>query len=285
MTTALNIDLHCHSTRSDGTLAPADVVRRAHRNGVQVLALTDHDILDGVPEAARMAAQLGLMLVPGVEVSITWASETVHIVGLRVDPDDATLQAGLAANRSGRDGRAREMACELEKAGVPDAYEGAMRYVGNPALISRSHFARYLIQIGRAVDTRDVFANWLVEGKPGYVPQRWASLQQAVDWIRAAGGQAVLAHPSRYRFDETALWELARAFVDAGGEGIEVVSGSHGEADIHRFADWSRRLPLAASRGSDFHDPAESRFDLGRVPPLPKGLRPIWADWPDLPDR
>ncbi|MDO5101434.1 MAG: PHP domain-containing protein [Lautropia sp.] len=280
---SLNIDLHCHSLRSDGVLSPAEVVRRAHQNGVQVLALTDHDILDGIPEAAEVAETLGITLVPGVEVSITWAGETVHIVGLGVDIGNQALQDGLAANRSGRDARAHEIARELARAGVPDAYEGAMAYVGNPALISRSHFGRYLVQIGRAANTREVFANWLVPGKPGFVPQRWASLSEAVSWIRGAGGQAVLAHPARYRFDDTALWLLAEAFVAAGGEGIEVVSGSHGEEDIRRFADWSRRLPLAASRGSDFHDPAESRFDLGRVPPLPGDLVPIWAGWPRLP--
>ncbi len=274
-----NIDLHCHSTRSDGTLAPAEVVRRAHRLGVEVLALTDHDILDGLQEAAEEARRLGLRFVPGVEVSITWATETVHIVGLGIDPQNTALLEGLAANRQGRDGRAREMAEALEKAGVADAYEGAMAYVGNPALISRSHFARHLIAQGICADMREVFANWLVPGKPGYVPQRWASLQQAIDWIVGAGGQAVLAHPARYRFDEAGLWALAEAFVEAGGQGIEVVSGSHSEDDIRRFARWSQRLGLGASRGSDFHDPQESRFDLGHIPPLPGNVRPIWADW------
>lgn len=277
-----NIDLHSHSSCSDGTLSPTELLRRAHRNGVHVLALTDHDTLDGLAEADAEARRLGLRLVPGVEISITWAAETVHLVGLGVDPGNQVLQQGLADNRQGRDGRAREMAAALQKAGIGGAYEGAMAYAGNPELVSRSHFARYLIERGVCSSMREVFANWLVPGKPGYVPQCWASLQQAVDWIRGAGGQAVLAHPARYRFDETGLWALAEAFVAAGGEGIEVVSGSHAEEDVRRFAHWSRRLSLAASRGSDFHDPRESRYDLGAVPALPAGVRPIWANWPGL---
>lgn len=264
-------------------MKPAEVVHRAHRNGVEALALTDHDILDGLTEAADEAARLGLRFVPGVEVSITWAGETVHVVGLGIDPSDRRLLEGLAGNRHGRDRRAREMAAALEKAGVPNAYQGAMAYVGNPELVSRIHFARHLIAQGICRDTREVFANWLVEGRPGHVPQRWASLQQAIDWIRGAGGQAVLAHPARYRFDEAGLWALAEAFVQAGGQGIEVVSGSHTEDDVRRFARWSRRLSLRASRASDFHDPQESRFDLGRIPPLPGDVEPIWSDWPGAP--
>ena len=279
-----NIDLHSHTTRSDGTLSPTALVQRARANGVDMLALTDHDVLDGLPEAQAAARAEGLVLIPGVEVSITWAGETIHIVGLRVDPQDATLLAGLEANRAGRTERAREMAAELERCGVPDAWEGALKYVGNPALISRSHFGRHLVALGLCASQREVFDHWLVPGKPGYVPQRWASLDEAVSWIRGAGGVAVLAHPARYRLDETRLWALAEHFKAAGGQGIEVVSGGHAPADVQRFAGWARRLELAASRASDFHDPVESRFDVGQVPPLPPDLTPIWDGWPELAD-
>jgi predicted metal-dependent phosphoesterase TrpH len=278
----LNVDLHCHSTVSDGTLAPREVVRRAHRNGVQALALTDHDEVGGLEEAAAEADALGLCFVPGVEISVSWAQETIHIVGLRIDPRHPQLLQGLAGVRGGRQARAGEMADGLAQAGIEGAYEGALKYVGNPDLISRSHFARYLVEIGACTDVRQVFQQYLVPGRPGFVPHRWARLEQAVEWIGAAGGVAVLAHPARYRFDETRLWALVEEFRKAGGCGIEVVCGSHTEADFVRFGNWSRDFGLAASRGSDFHDPTESTYDLGRLPRLPGSLEPVWAQWPEL---
>ena len=277
-----NIDLHAPSTRSDGTLTPTALVQRARANGVDVLALTDHDILDGLAEAGQTAGN-ALTLIPGVEISVTWAGHTIHIVGLRIDPANAALQAGLAANRDGRSMRAREIAAALERHGVPGAYEGALRFAANPGLIARSHFGRYLVAQGICSSQREVFDHWLVEGKPGFVPQRWASLADAVGWIRGAGGTAVLAHPGRYqRLDETRLWALAEDFVAAGGEAIEVVAGGHGPEEIARFARWAKRLGIRASRGSDFHDPLESRFDVGLAPPLPPGLVPVWTDWPEV---
>jgi predicted metal-dependent phosphoesterase TrpH len=278
----LNVDLHCHSTVSDGTLAPREVVRRAHRNGAQVLALTDHDEVGGLAEAGDEARRLGLPFVPGVEISVSWAGETIHIVGLRIDAGDKRLLEGLAGVRKGRDARAHEIAKGLARAGIPGAYEGALRYVGNPDLISRSHFARYLVEAGVCTDTKQVFGSYLVEGKPGYVPHRWARLGEAVGWIRGAGGVAVLAHPGRYRLDQTGLWALVTEFREVGGSAIEILSGSHGPADVSRFSQWSREVGLAASRGSDFHDPVESNYDLGRLPLLPDGLVPVWADWPEV---
>lgn len=278
----LNVDLHCHSTVSDGTLAPREVVRRAHRNGVQAMALTDHDEVGGLAEAADEAALLGLCFIPGVEVSVSWAEETIHIVGLRIDAGNEALVQGLASVRGGRQARAVEIGAGLARAGIAGAYEGALKYVGNPDLISRSHFARYLVEAGVCSEVRQVFQQYLVRGKPGYVPHRWARLGQAVDWIRDAGGVAVLAHPARYRFDETRLWALVDEFRKAGGQGIEVVSGSHTEADFARFGQWSRDCGLAASRGSDFHDPVESSYDLGLLPRLPDSLEPLWAEWPEV---
>lgn len=278
----LNVDLHCHSTVSDGTLAPREVVRRAHRNGAQVLALTDHDEVGGLADAADEAARLGLPFVPGVEISVSWAGETIHLVGLRIDATDERLLRGLAAVRNGRDSRAHEIAAGLARAGIPDTYEGALKYVGNPDLISRSHFARYLVEAGVCADMKQVFARYLVEGKPGYVPHRWARLAEAVGWIRDSGGVAVLAHPGRYRLDQTGLWALVTEFQAVGGSAIEVLSGSHGPDDVSRFSRWSREFGLAASRGSDFHDPVESIYDLGKLPLLPDGLVPVWADWPEV---
>ena len=275
----LNVDLHCHSHRSDGTMAPLEVVRRAHANGVRVLALTDHDEVSGLAEAQAEADRLGLVFVPGVEVSVTWADQTIHIVGLGIDATDRTLVDGLASVRGGRDARAMEMARALEAVGIHGSYEGALAHVGNPALISRTHFARFLVETGVCADTNEVFQRFLVEGKPGYVPQRWAKLSQAVDWIRGAGGVAVVAHPGRYRLDETAMWAFMTEFREAGGEAIEVVTGSHTRAQYQRFARMAIEFGFRASRGSDFHDPEESRVDLGELPPLPDSTVPVWYDW------
>jgi predicted metal-dependent phosphoesterase TrpH len=278
----VNADLHCHSFMSDGVLAPAEIVRRAHANGVKIHALTDHDELAGIPEAVAEAARWGLAFVTGVEVSTTWAGETIHVVGLRVDPSDAALRAGLARTRGGRDSRAREIGEDLERVGVPGAYEGALKYVGNPALISRTHFARHIVESGVCASVGEVFRRFLVEGKPGFVPHRWAGLAEAVGWIRNAGGVAVLAHPGRYRLDAGALWQLMSEFREAGGTGLEVVSGSHTPDQYETFAAHARNFGFRASRGSDFHAPAESRVDLGCLPPLPDSVVPLWYDWPEL---
>lgn len=276
----INADLHCHSVVSDGTLAPVDLVERAHRNGVDILALTDHDEVAGLDEAQARAEALGLSFVPGVEVSVTWAGETIHVVGLGVDPTDRSLLDGIARTRDGRESRAREMAESLAAAGIPGAFEGALRYVGNPELISRTHFARHLVESGQCGDVGEVFQRYLTEGKPGFVPHRWAKLPQAVGWITAAGGTAVLAHPGRYRLSETALWALIEEFRESGGTAMEVVCGSHTRDQYGRFATLAREFGLRASRGSDFHDPVESRVELGSLPPLPDAVVPVWYDWP-----
>jgi 3',5'-nucleoside bisphosphate phosphatase len=271
-----NADLHAHSTFSDGTLSPRALVERAHARGVEMFALTDHDEVRGLPAAAAAARELGLRFVPGVEVSVTFAGHTVHIVGLGVDAADAALQAGLDQVRSGRTRRAREMADGLAAAGIADAYEGALAYVGNPDLISRTHFARYLVQIGVCADTREVFGRFLIEGKPGYVPHRWASLAQAVQWITGAGGVAVIAHPGRYKLTPTELWALFSEFREAGGVAVEVATSNHGADDVRRFAQMAQEFGLEASRGSDFHGPNESHAELGVVAALPYALTPVW---------
>ncbi|GAB3553439.1 PHP domain-containing protein [Noviherbaspirillum agri] len=275
----LNVDLHCHSSVSDGALAPADVAARAKANGVDVWALTDHDEVDGIKEAREAAAALGLKYVTGVEISVTWAQQTVHIVGLQFDETNEDLRRGLEHTRSGRERRARDMAAQLAVAGIPDAFEGALKHVGNPDLISRTHFARYIVERGVCKDVSDVFRSYLTEGKPGYVPHHWASLKDAVGWIRGAGGVAVVAHPGRYDFSDLELDVFLTEFKSLGGAGVEVVTGSHTVDEYGRFASIARNYGLLASRGSDFHAPGESAAELGALPPLPAGLLPVWHNW------
>jgi len=272
----MNADLHCHSNVSDGTLEPEVLAARAKANGVQLWALTDHDETGGQQRARAAALAAGLPYLTGTEISVTFAGVTVHIVGLGFDAGDEALRRGLAATRGGREQRAREMAGELAKVGIHGAYEGALKYVGNPDLISRTHFARHLVEAGVCNDTPEVFRRFLVEGKPGFVPHRWASLGDAVRWITAAGGIAVVAHPARYRFTATEEYALFSEFKAHGGRGVEVVTGSHTAAEATRYADVAREFDLLASRGSDFHSPDESRIDLGGLPPLPSGLKPVW---------
>jgi predicted metal-dependent phosphoesterase TrpH len=274
--TELNADLHSHSTVSDGTLRPRELVQRAVGQGVELFALTDHDELGGLAEAAAAAGEIGLAFVPGVEISVTWAGRTVHVLGLGIDPGDPALRDGLALVRSGRIERAQQMAAGLARAGIDGAYEGALKYVGNPELVSRTHFARWLVERHVCRDNREVFTRYLVEGKPGYVPHRWATLAQAVQWIVGAGGAAAIAHPGRYRLTENELWALAAEFRDLGGTALEVVTSNHGAAETRRFAELALEFGFAASRGSDFHGPGESPAELGRVGVLPYRLTPVW---------
>jgi 3',5'-nucleoside bisphosphate phosphatase len=271
-----NADLHCHSNVSDGTLAPEALAERAKANGVELWALTDHDEVGGIARARQAAHGVGLPYLTGVEVSVTFANVTVHIVGLGFDETDQDLQDGLAATRGGRTQRARDMADGLAQVGIKGAYEGALDYVGNPELISRTHFARFLVEEGHCGDTHEVFRRYLTEGKPGFVPHRWAKLGDAVRWISGAGGIAVIAHPARYKFTPTEEYALFSEFKAHGGLGVEVVTGSHSAADALRYTDTAREFDLLASRGSDFHAPLESRIDLGRLPDLPGSLNPIW---------
>lgn len=273
----INADLHSHSTVSDGLLEPREVVTRAAAQGVELYALTDHDELAGLDAAADAARLLGLPFVPGVEISVTWASTTIHIVGLGIDPAHRPLQRALEQVRSGRAERAQRMADGLSAAGIVDAHEGALRFVRNPDLISRTHFARYLVESGYCRDVRDVFKRYLVAGKPGYVPHQWAALGDAVGWIGAAGGVAVLAHPGRYRIGDLKLTELVREFREAGGIALEVVTSNHSPQQTQQFVKMALAMQLEASRGSDFHGPGEAEnVELGAVPLLPAGLTPVW---------
>jgi predicted metal-dependent phosphoesterase TrpH len=275
----LNCDLHCHSSASDGTLAPGALVRRAAANGVDVLALTDHDELDGLPEAAAAAREVGIRFVPGVEISITWERTTIHIVGLGINPADASLARNLEEVRSSRARRAERMAAQFDAIGIAGTLAGAYAYAENPSAISRTHFARFLVERGVAPDVATVFKHYLVSGKPGYVPHKWAELADAVQWIRASSGRAVVAHPGRYRVNRADLRRFLAEFRAAGGEGIEVITGSHTPEQYGEYAHVAREFGFLASRGSDFHGPTESHIDLGRLPPLPSDLKPVWHDW------
>jgi predicted metal-dependent phosphoesterase TrpH len=274
----MNFDLHCHSNVSDGALAPAEVARRAARSGVEVWALTDHDQVGGLAEAREAALGEGMRFVAGVEISVTWRGTTVHVLGLRIDPANEVLYAGLERVRGGRIERARQMARELEEAGIVGAFEGAMRHAENPAMIARTHFARFLAEAGVVADLRDAFRRFLVPGKPGYVPHQWAALAEAIQWIRAAGGQAVLAHPGRYGLSAGAMDALLAEFRAAGGEALEVVTGSHSTGQMRHFGEMAAQLQFAASRGSDFHGPDEGA-EFGSLPALDPALRPVWRDW------
>lgn len=274
-------DLHCHSKVSDGTLEPEALAARAKANGVELWSLTDHDELGGQQRAIDAAMALGLPYVTGVEVSVTFAGRVVHIIGLGFDHLNPALVAGLRATRGGREARARDMAAGLAQVGIKDAYEGALRYVGNPELISRTHFARFLVEAGHCQDVPEVFRRYLTEGKPGYVEHRWARLGDALRWIQEAGGLAVIAHPARYGFTPTEEYALITEFIGHGGRGIEVVTGSHSDAEAAKYTETALEFDLLASRGSDFHSPEESRTDLGQLPDLSGRLRPIWMSLED----
>lgn len=272
----LNADLHCHSVVSDGTLTPEALAQRAKANGVELWALTDHDEVGGQQRAAAAAKALDMPYLTGTEISVTFAAETVHIVGLGFDADDAALTQGLHATRNGREQRAREMAASLAQAGIAGAYEGALQFVGNPELISRTHFARFLVESGVCRETNEVFRKYLTEGKPGYVPHRWATLRDAVSWITQAQGIAVIAHPGRYHFTPNEEYALFTEFKAHGGQAVEVITGSHTKQEFVKYAETAKEFGLAASRGSDFHSPDESHTDLGSLPFLPDGLTPVW---------
>ncbi|MEI6413626.1 MAG: PHP domain-containing protein [Pseudomonadota bacterium] len=271
-------DLHTHSTASDGTLSPAQLVERARAAGVEGLALTDHDTTDGLTEAAAAAHEAGLGWVPGIELSVTWNEGTLHVVGLGLKAERTALEAGLVELRRFRDWRAGEIGRCLAREGIPGAFEGA-RALSQGRLIGRLHFARYLVAQGLARDERQVFQHYLTPGKPGYVPGQWASLNDAVGWIRAAGGQAVLAHPARYALTHGRLRHLIGEFREIGGEALEVISGSHNPQDIDKMALLAREFRLLASIGSDFHGSHTPWLALGRLPTLPKGCEPLWQTW------
>ena len=271
----MQIDLHTHSIASDGRLSPADLVSRAVESGVKVLALTDHDGIDGLDEARRAAENAGIRFINGIELSVTWNKRTIHIVGLNFDQNFAPLQAGIKKLRDFREVRAKEMADKLEKSGISGAYDGAQNFSGGK-MLGRMHFAQFLVASGHAKDIRQVFKRYLVANKPGHVSGAWASLEDAVSWITGAGGIAVIAHPARYKLTRSKLRKLIHDFVAVGGQGIEVVSGSHNVNEMKTMACHADDFDLYASSGSDFHDPDFPWTRLGKLPDLPHKCKPVW---------
>lgn len=269
-------DLHSHTTASDGSLSPTALVAHAARCGVRVLAVTDHDVTAGLAEAATAANQNNLYIVPGIEISVSWSHQTIHVLGLQIDPACQILQQGLEKLHAFRQWRAEEIARRLEKARIPGSLAAARAYAGGK-IISRTHFARFLVEQGYAKNMKQVFKRYLVRNKPGYVPGQWASLDEALAWIREAGGLAILAHPARYSLSSQRLQQLLAEFQDRGGVGLEVVSGSHDRGDILRFAQLAEHYGFYASRGSDYHGPENAYADPALLPPLPANCRPIWT--------
>lgn len=276
-----HIDLHCHSNISDGVFTPAELVAHAAQHGVRVLALTDHDDTAGLQEALAAAKSHDMTLINGVEISVTWRKRTLHIVGLRVDPEYPPLAQGLKQIRDGRHKRAEGMAASLDKAGIHGSLEGAYRYA-KQGIISRTHFARYLMEQGHANEMRKVFKKYLVKGKPGYFEHQWASLEDAVSWITESGGTAVIAHPGRYDMGRPTMLELMQEFRTLGGKAIEVVTGSHTVDQYQQYAHIAQMFGLQASQGSDYHGAGLSYMEMGRLPALPSGCQPVWQDWPEL---
>jgi predicted metal-dependent phosphoesterase TrpH len=281
LTNYSHIDLHSHSNISDGLFAPAELVRHAAAHGLKVLALTDHDDVAGLDEARQAALSHGMQLINGVEISVTWRRRTLHIVGLRIDPAYPPLVEGLQQIRAGRRVRAEGMAASLQKAGIEGSLEGAYRYAST-GIISRTHFARFLMEQGYASDMRKVFKRYLVKGKPGYFEHHWASLEDAVGWIVNCGGTAVIAHPGRYDLGRPSMLELMEEFRALGGKAIEVVTGSHSVDQYQEFARIAKLFGLLASQGSDYHGQGLSYMEMGRLPALPVDCVPVWQDWPAI---
>lgn len=270
------VDLHCHSNVSDGVLTPTEVAKRAHRNGVRLWSLTDHDETGGQAAAQKTADELGMEYITGIEISVTWQDRTLHMVGLNFDPLNKALNEGLSSIRAGRDRRSYKIAERFDALGIPGTYEGALGFADNPELISRSHFARYLVAAGHCKSMQEVFDRYLSDQGPANVSMEWASLPEAMEWVREAGGVSVIAHPGRYKYTRSQFVELWRTFKLLGGKGVEVVTGSHNPDQYYQYADVCRQYGFFASVGSDFHCPKESRLDLGHLPALPSGIRPIW---------
>ncbi len=277
---AAQIDLHCHSTISDGLLSPQDLVAHAAKSGVKVLALTDHDDVGGLQAAHEAALQHGIHFINGVEISATWKKRTLHIVGLKIDAENAALKTALDKVRIGRDERAQEMAAGLAKVGIDGAYEGA-NAIAKQSILTRSHFAQFLVQSGHAKDVKTVFKKFLVKGKPGFVDHQWMSLEAAVSLINDSGGSAVIAHPGRYDLGTINMMLLMHEFRSYDGAAIEVVTGSHTPPQYQQFAKIAHQFSLKSSIGSDYHGPGLSYMAMGCVPELPAGCVPVWDDWPE----
>ena len=275
----LNVDLHTHSSASDGVLSPENLVKRAANNIVDILALTDHDSVAGISEALEVSRSTDLHFIPGVEISVSWGGACIHLVGLDVDHENTEFLGALLGIQTGRLERAKRIDESLQKEGLPSLLTAALDFSKNSGQVGRTHFARALTERGFCDSIQEVFSNYLVKGKPGYVEHLWPSLKDAMHWISQAGGTAVIAHPARYKTLGGHLSYLLEEFLSLGGSAIEVATGSHSSVDIRRFQSIANEVGFDASRGSDFHCPNESRCDVGQAPNLPDGTMPIWNKW------
>lgn len=275
------IDLHAHSNVSDGLFSPAELVKHAATHGVRVLALTDHDDIGGLAEAQQAAIRHGIQLINGVEISATWKKRTLHIVGLNINPKNEALIYTLAEVKLGRLERAKQMAAGLEKVGIYGSFEGASN-IAQQSILTRMHFARFLVEHNHAKDAKSVFKKFLVKGKPGFVDHQWMSLEAAINLITASGGVAVLAHPGRYDLRRTNMLLLLEEFRALGGVAIEVVTGSHTGTQYVEYAKYAQLFGLKASIGSDYHGKGISFMEMGRLPALPANCVPVWHGWPEI---
>ncbi|ELY4663399.1 PHP domain-containing protein [Cronobacter muytjensii] len=276
-------DLHSHTTASDGLLTPEQLVHRAVEMGIHTLAITDHDTTAGLPAAHQEIARAGLALrlIDGVEISTLWENHEIHIVGLGIDIAHPAMIAFLEEQARRRTQRAERIAERLEKARIPGALEGARR-LADGGVVTRGHFARFLIEDGRANNMADVFKHYLARGKTGYVPPQWCTIEQAIDVIHHSGGQAVVAHPGRYQLSAKWLKRLLSAFAQAGGDAMEVAQCQQAPNERNQLASYAVQFGLLASQGSDFHQPCPW-IELGRRLWLPEGLTPVWHRWsPEL---
>ncbi|MGS2722353.1 PHP domain-containing protein [Porticoccus sp. GXU_MW_L64] len=262
----MKFDLHCHSTASDGSLTPAELVQRAHRNGVTHLAITDHDTVAAYRQIDYKSCPL--TLIPGIEISTTWNKRAVHIVGLGIDIDSASITEAVEQQSAARQQRAQQIAAKLQRCGLNCPLE-EVKKIANNGQLGRPHFARYLVASGQVKDNQQVFKKYLGDGKPGDVKQHWATMAQAIQWIVDAGGTAVLAHPLKYKLTRTKLLSLIEDFKTLGGQAMEVVSGKQIPQDSRRMADICQQAGLLASCGSDFHHPDTHWAELGQQSPLP----------------
>ncbi|WP_312054436.1 RNase RNM [Pantoea brenneri] len=275
-------DLHSHTRASDGLLTPAALVQRAVEMRVGVLAITDHDSVAGVDEAWQTVIDqaLPIKVLAGVEVSTLWENHEIHIVGLNIDIRHPTLVSFLAGQHACRQARAEQIAERLEKARIPGALAGALR-LADGGVITRGHFARFLMEQGKADNMAQVFKNYLARGKTGYVPPQWCTIEQAIDAIHHSGGCAVLAHPGRYGLSAKWLKRLVAHFREVGGDAMEVAQCQQAPNERTQLAQYARDNALAASQGSDFHQPCPW-IELGRKLWLPAAVEPVWERFPQL---
>ncbi len=271
-------DLHTHTTASDGELSPKELVIKAKANGVDVLAITDHDTTEGIAEAEIEACKQNIRLLPGIELSVSWMDKNFHIVGLGIDPDNEKLKISLTETKELRQQRAIEIGKKLEKIGVTKAYYEAKELAGTHTL-TRSHFARVLINQGFAKDSREVFKKYLIHNKPGFVKTNWLEMASGIQLIKDSGGEAILAHPMRYNITASWLRRFLVAFKEAGGIGIEVVTGSSNTDEIATTAAYARRFELSGSAGSDYHGFDNTWVKLGQLAAMPESVTPVWEKW------